>query len=105
MSYHDWTVEHACCLGMGLPGDQIEETDGRGERITGDTFAILFNTFHEPISFRLGARQLEIRWKCLFDTALPNDTERIYEHMSYFPLQARSLAVLRGEIISTITNP
>jgi isoamylase len=103
MSEHDWWSDHARCLGLVLIGDQIDETDERGERISGETFAILFNAHHEAIAFRLGARERAVSWTCVIDTASPNDTGAIYQHMSYFPLQARSLAVLRGELLSTTT--
>ena len=34
---------------MALPGDQITEMGEHGERIIGETFAILFNAHHEAI--------------------------------------------------------
>ena len=104
MSEADWNAGHARCLGMALPGDQITETDEQGERIVGDSFAILFNAHHEEISFRLGARRRDIRWSCVLDTAAPGNALRVFEHMSYFPLQARSFVVLRGELLSTATK-
>ena len=100
MSDADWNAGYARCLGMVLPGDQITEVDNRGERIIGDSFAVLFNAHHEPISFRLGARQREIRWTCVLGTGAPDAPPRTFEHMSEFPLQARSLAVLRAELPS-----
>jgi isoamylase len=104
MTDADWKTGYARCLGMVLPGDQITEVDERGERIIGDSFAILFNAHHEPISFRLGARQRDIRWICMLDTAAPDAARRRFEHMSEFPLQARSLAVLRAELPSDPTT-
>jgi len=86
---------------MVLPGDQITELSERGERIAGDTFAILFNAHHEPIAFRLGARRRDVRWICVIDTSVPAAAPRAFEHMREFPLQARSLAVLRAEFLST----
>jgi glycogen operon protein len=86
---------------MALPGDQIAETDERGERIAGDSFAILLNAHHEAISFRLGTHRRDLRWTCILDTASRNPAPRIYEHMSCFPLQARSLVVLRGMPVET----
>jgi isoamylase len=97
MSDQDWASGFARSLGMVLPGDQITEADEGGERITGDSFAILFNAHHESISFRLGTRQRGVRWTCVLDTAAPYAPRRTFEHMSEFPLQARSLAVLRAE--------
>jgi glycogen operon protein len=101
MTEADWAAAHARCLGLGLPGDQIPETGEQGERIAGATFAILFNAHHEAISFRLGARRRNIRWTCVLDTAAPDAAPRTFEPTSIFPLQARSLAVLRTEILSS----
>jgi len=101
MSEADWHSGHVCSIGMVLPGDQITETDEEGERIVGDSFAILLNAHHEPAPFRLGARRRELRWRCIFDTAVPIAKRRIFAHMSIFPLQARSAAVLRAELPQT----
>jgi glycogen operon protein len=98
MSEHDWSSGFARCLGMVLPGDQIGEVDKNGERIVGDSFAILFNAHQESISFRLGTRQRDVHWTCVLDTAEPEAARPAFEHMSEFPLQGRSLAVLRAEL-------
>jgi isoamylase len=96
MTETDWNSSYASCLGMALPGDQITEMSERGERIVGDTFALLLNAHSEPIDFRLGARQRDLAWTCSFDTAQPDASPREFEEMSVFPLQAHSLAVLRA---------
>jgi isoamylase len=81
-----------------LPGDQIGEVDEHGERIAGDSFAILFNAHQESISFRLGTRQRDVHWTCVLDTAEPEAARPTFEHMSEFPLPGRSLAVLCAEL-------
>jgi glycogen operon protein len=83
---------------MVLPGDQIAEVGENGERIVGDSFAILFNAHDEPISFRLGTRQRDVHWTCVLDTAERNAAPPTFEHMSEFQLQAHSLAVLHAEL-------
>jgi isoamylase len=98
MSDRDWASGFARCLGMVLLGDQIAEVSEHGDRIVGDSFAILFNAHDEPISFRLGTRQRDVRWTCELDTAEPDTARPTFAHMSEFPLQARSLAVLRAEL-------
>jgi glycogen operon protein len=97
MSETDWEMGHVLSLGMVLPGNQITEIDETGERIHGDSFAILFNAHHETIPFRLGVRRRDLRWNCILDTAITTTAARSFEHMSLFPLQARSLALLQGE--------
>jgi isoamylase len=103
MTESDWNAGHARCLGLVLPGDQITEMGCEGERIVGDTFVILFNAYHEAVEFRLGARRRDVRWTCAIDTAAPDAEPRTFEHMSVFPLQACSLAVLGAEILPTTT--
>src|SRR5262249_24383278 len=56
----DWNASQAACLGMGLIGYQIDEMNERGERIVGDSFALLLNAHHEAIPFRLGSRHRDI---------------------------------------------
>jgi len=97
MSETDWGMGNVLSLGMVLPGNQITEIDETGERIHGDSFAILFNAHHETIPFRLGVRRRDLRWNCILDTAITTTATRSFEHMSLFPLQARSLALLQGE--------
>jgi glycogen operon protein len=104
MSNRDWESGFARCLGLVLPGDQITELGEHGERIVGDSFTMLFNAGHEPISFRLGTRQRSVRWICVLDTAARHPTKRTFEQLSEFPLQARSLAVLRAEHPSNPTT-
>jgi glycogen operon protein len=104
MSDRDWASGFARCLGMVLLGDQIAELGEHGERIVGDSFTLLLNAHHESISFRLGTRQRNVRWTCVVDTALPHGTTRTFGHLSEFPLQARSLAVLRNELPSNPTT-
>ena len=84
---------------MVLPGNQITEIDETGERIHGDSFAILFNAHHETIPFRLRRQaRRDLRWNCILDTAITTTAARSFEHMSLFPLQARSLALLEGDL-------
>jgi isoamylase len=99
MSDSDWSADHARALCMVLAGDQIAEPSERGERIIGDTFALLFNAHHELLPFRLGGRRRDLRWTCVFDTAMPNVGPRTFEHRAIFPLQARSMVVLRAESV------
>ncbi|MFC7336236.1 glycogen debranching protein GlgX [Haloferula chungangensis] len=96
MTDADWQCDRARCLGMVLPGDQIAETDECGGRVTGDSFLLLFNAHHEVQDFRLGTRRKDLRWVTIFDTANAASRGLEYPHMSDYPMQPRSLAVLRA---------
>ena len=101
MTDKDWNTGHVRCLGMGLPGFQIEETDAQGERIMGDSFLILLNGGPEDVSFRLRARlgdqsrELVFDWELVFDTSSANVIPRVLGRLAEYPLQGQSVAVLR----------
>ncbi len=97
MADADWNAGHVLTLGMVLPGDQIAEMSEEGERIIGDAFAVLLNAHHELVPFHLGTRRRDTRWACVLDTAMPESEPRTFAHQSNYPLQARSLVVLRAE--------
>jgi glycogen operon protein len=95
MSEADWRSD-ARVLGMALPGNQIPERDERGEPIRGNTFTVLFNALPEAVPFRLGARDRPLRWTCVLDSANPEAPPLDFAHRGLFPLQNRSVAVLRA---------
>ena len=95
MSDQDWNTGYARCLGIGLAGEQIDETNAQGERIVGDSFLILLNSDHECVSFHLSSRVRNQNWELVIDTSSADMTGRILGHLDEYPLQGRSVAVLR----------
>jgi pullulanase/glycogen debranching enzyme len=98
MGDSDWEAGRALCLGMGLLGDQILETDEHGRRIMGDSFLILFNADHREIAFRLGGRAQGLNWELVLDTSNLALTGRRLEHLGDYVLPGRTLAVLRPDL-------
>ena len=100
MTEADWQCAHACSLGMGLLGDQISESDERGQPIRGGSFLILFNARDAGMPFRLGARRRLVNWNLLFDTTHPYGQTGgcIHEHMSIYPMEPRSMAVFEAHL-------
>ncbi len=96
MSDEDWSHGFAKSLGVFLNGDAIPSLDPRGERVTDDSFYVLFNAHHEPLSFRLPNRpEWGERWKQVLDTneRVPSEGE-IHEAGSEVPVAARGVVVL-----------
>jgi len=104
MTDADWNGPHLQCICMVLPGDQITETGEQGQRIVGNSFAILLNAHYEPIPFRLGARRRDLNWRCILDTVASSAQAQVFEHMSSFPLQPRSMVVLQPEFENNSTT-
>ncbi len=97
MTEENWQDPLARCIGLRLAGDAIEEVDARGERITDDTFLIILNSHHEPLSFILPAHRPGVRWEVLLDTRTP-DGHRLHRPMKggeTYNLEGRCVAVLQ----------
>jgi isoamylase len=95
MADEDWNKGYARCLGMGMVGGQIDETDAHGQRIVGESFVVLFNAGDEMVRFRLGGRAAGLDWELVLDTTGPDMKNHRLERLNEYPLQARSVVVLR----------
>jgi glycogen operon protein len=99
MSDEAWNAGFVKCLGVRLAGDLIDEVDDRGEPLAGDTLLLLLNAHHEPISFTLPAARTEHSWERLLDTATPGGDSDLMAPGDQYPLEGRSLAVLRTRAV------
>ncbi len=91
---HQWH-SGLCALGMRLNGESIDEQDERGQPIIGDSVLVLLNSRDENILFRLPRHKPSERWIPVADTSLEEVEIRDYSHDDSYPLQPRSVVVLR----------
>jgi isoamylase len=71
MTGDNWNTGYAKALGVFLNGDAISEPNPRGERVSDDTFLLLFSADSEPVTFTLPAPRFGRRWTVVLDTASP----------------------------------
>ncbi len=71
MTSRQWNDGNEKVLGLFLNGRAITERDPHGGRITDDSFLLLFNGWHEDITFTLPAQRLGRRWTFELGTAWP----------------------------------
>jgi glycogen operon protein len=97
MSDEEWDHEFARCLGVYLSGESLGEVDARGRPIRDDNFILLFNAHHERIDFRLPVLCEGCVWQAELDTHyhLGLDTDGSYGGDDLYPLEGRTLALLR----------
>jgi glycogen operon protein len=69
MTRRNWEDAGARCLGFFLNGHEIPGFDKHGERITDDSFLILFNAGGDDCSFRLPTRRFGAMWTVELTTA------------------------------------
>ncbi|MGH8973753.1 MAG: glycogen debranching enzyme, partial [Acidimicrobiia bacterium] len=68
MSDEDWNSGFAKSLGVFLNGEAIPDPDPRGDRITDDSFLVLFNAHHEHLHFKIPEGKFGERWVVMLDT-------------------------------------
>ena len=68
MSDEEWMSPFVRCIGVLLSGDTIDVLNFEGEPIRDETFLLLINAHHEPISFVLPGEE-HLEWRLILDTA------------------------------------
>jgi glycogen operon protein len=96
MTDEEWSHSFARCLGVFLSGHGLAERDERGQPIMDDDLLLLLNAHHDEIRFRL-PDEPQRRWTALVDTSSPDGAppQQFIESGTEYPLQGRSLALLR----------
>ncbi|HJT04590.1 MAG TPA: glycogen debranching protein GlgX [Pseudonocardiaceae bacterium] len=100
MSDEDWNAGFAKTVGIFLNGRGIPDRDALGERITDDSFLLLINAYHRPITFTLPDATYGGSWEIVVDTADPllaNARRRQRDAVAggRLRVQARAMLVLR----------
>jgi isoamylase len=98
MSEEDWESGFAKSVAVFLNGEGIREPDARGERVTDDSFFLLFNAHSEPIEFTLPDLGAGERWQVAVDTAAPMLADAETQSAKTgepIEVEARSVRVLR----------
>ena len=67
MADEDWNSGYVRCLAMMLSGDTMDVRDRQGEPMRDDTFLVLFNAHHEPVTFTLPGKK-DVSWEACIDT-------------------------------------
>jgi glycogen operon protein len=98
MTHRDWQAAHARSLTVFLNGHAISEPGPRGERISDDSFLLMFNASDQPMDFTVPVNHGR-QWQVLVDTAqgegIEPGTGRRVKAGDRLTLVDRSLTVLQ----------
>jgi isoamylase len=108
MSPADWQAGFAKSLAVFFNGDALPDPDPRGQRVTDDTFLLLFNAHHDQVEFRLPGARWASSWVRVVDTVSPDGA--VAEPATLAPgsrtvLPAHSMQVLRAAGTCTDRSP
>jgi glycogen operon protein len=71
MTDEDWAAGFAKSLAVFLNGDAITEPGPRGERVTDDSFLLMFNAAEHDVYFTIPPASYGDQWAHELDTADP----------------------------------
>jgi glycogen operon protein len=97
MADEDWSSPQVKCVAMILSGDTMDVRDAHGELIRDDTFMLMFNAYHGPITFMLAGRE-NVTWERILDTTDEAgflETPTSHAAGEEIELPPRALALLR----------
>jgi glycogen operon protein len=100
MTDDDWETGFARSVGVYMSGDTIRATDLYGERMTDDTFVVVFNASELDLPWVLPDATWGRRWVVDLDTAdpttgTPNHPSRETAAGATIQVPSRSVVVLR----------
>ncbi len=100
MSQEDWDNGWARSLGVFLNGAAIPDPDTRGNRVTDDSFLLLFNAHFETVDFTLPEQEYGEAWEVSINTVEPladHVDDSAFKASGTIPVDARSILVLRRQ--------
>jgi isoamylase len=95
MKAEDWSAGFGKAIGVFLNGETIPSPDARGQRVVDDSFLLLFNAHHEPLSFRTPPEPWGAHWLRTLDTADTFHEGEGVDASESTTVEARSLALFR----------
>jgi glycogen operon protein len=98
MTEEQWEDGFAKSLAVFLNGEGITSRGTHGERITDDSFMLMFNAHHEPIDFTVPRGPWEDAWFVAIDTNEPwvEEGARTHKAGEQVTVEGRSVVVLVG---------
>jgi glycogen operon protein len=100
MSQEDWDNGWARSLYVFLNGNAIPDPDARGNRVTDDSFLLLFNAHFEPVEFSLPDAEYGEAWEVVVNTAAPlvgSADDPALKPREVLPVDPRSAVILRRQ--------
>jgi isoamylase len=95
MTRRDWETQRT--VGMFLNGQEIAAPGPHGERVADESFLLLFNAYHEDVTFTLPTRRFGRTWELVVTTADPSAPEGLLvaPARTDVPIIARSVMLLK----------
>jgi glycogen operon protein len=97
MSDENWATGFAKSLAVYLNGMALRATGPKGQKIVDDSFYIIFNAHHEPLTFVLPPASYGKQWQVVLDTGTEETAGKHYKAHSKVKAAGLSVVVLQHD--------
>ncbi|CCH53040.1 glycogen operon protein GlgX [Fibrisoma limi BUZ 3] len=96
MTEENWSHDFAKSLAVFLNGRGIRSLGPKGEHILDDSFYVIFNAYHEPLTFSLPPKKWGKKWRKVVDTSedMIEEEGDVYQTGDSILVEGRSIVVL-----------
>jgi isoamylase len=97
MSEENWKQDYAKTLGIYLSGKGIPTPGPKGEKILDDNFFIIFNAYHDALTFKLPPARFGRKWTKILDTSINyfEETGETFKALETVHVEGRSVLLLK----------
>ncbi len=99
MTEENWMHDFAKSLGVFLNGNGIRSLGPKGEHILDDSFYVIFNAYHDQLTYKLPPRKYGKKWTKVLDTSenVTAENDEIFRAKQEITVQGRSAVMLRQQ--------
>ncbi|MHA6249587.1 glycogen debranching protein GlgX [Pontibacter sp. CAU 1760] len=103
MTEENWSHDHAKSLAVFMNGLGLRSVGPKGEKIHDDNFYLIFNAYHEPITYKLPLKKYGEEWTKILDTSESEiaDGKEKFAPRKSLKVQGRSIVLLRSPVKAT----
>lgn len=95
-----WNHDYAKSLAVFMNGHGIHSVGPKGEQVKDDSFYLIFNAHHEPITYKLPPKKYGEKWTKILDTSYESfDVKHeTYAYLKTLKVEGRSMVLLQCPI-------
>jgi glycogen operon protein len=102
MTEENWSQDFAKSLGVFLNGKGVKTLGPRGEQVIDDSFYVIFNAYHDTLTYQLPAEKYGSIWNKVLDTSRSSiDEYGSYEAGQIIEVEGRTIVLLQCPIFQS----
>ncbi|ASU33359.1 glycogen debranching protein GlgX [Mucilaginibacter xinganensis] len=100
MEQEHWEQDFAKSVAVFLNGQGLHAVNSEGEKVVDDSFYIVFNAHHEPVTYKLPDVAYAKEWELVFDTSKAGEVDQmVLKSGESLIVDGRSVILLQHQLI------